>query len=229
MSNAPATDAPDVLWPRIKQEITGIQLLLEAVEQLYFRSLLQRGMEQLAADTPLLYGLMQTAMMESLLMRMARLMDPAVTGRGKGAIPNLSLARLGDGTPKLDADVCELRQQWVASGLKIIRDKYLSHNDLARAGTEPHSLNIPLSAADVSVMKSLADGLRAFRRAANLKIGGADYVDGLLDLNVQREIDLLSRSLLAGEAFYEFLPEHACLQEALAQIEHGDPKGARAC
>lgn len=222
MSNAPATDAPEVLWPRIKQEITGIQLLLDAVEHMYFRSPRQRGMEQLAADTPLLYGLMQTAMMESLLMRMARLMDPASTGKRQ----NLSLARLGDGTPKLDADVCELRQQWDASGLKIIRDKYLSHNDLARAGTEPHSLNIPLSAADVSAMKSLADGLRTFRRAANLKIGGADYVDGLLDLNVQREIDLLSRSLLAGEAFYELLPEHACLQEALAQIEHSDPKGA---
>lgn len=222
MSDTPASETADVLWPRIKQEITGIQLLWETVEQMYFRAPRHRGIALLGADTPLLYGLMQTAMMESLLMRMSRLMDPAATGRGQGAKPNLSLARLGDCFQKLDSDVCELRQQWDASGLKAIRDKYLSHNDLARTGTEPHSLNIPLLAADVSAMKSLAEGLRAFRRAAQHKMGGAAYLDGSLDLQVQREIDVLSRSLLAGEAFYELLPDHACLQDALQGIEQID-------
>lgn len=222
MSNAPATDAPDVLWPRIKQEITGIQLLWETVEQMYFRSPRQRGMEQLAADTPLLYGLMQTAMMESLLMRMARLMDPAVTGRGRGAIPNVSLARLGDGTPKLDADVCELRQQWDASGLKNIRDKYLSHNDLARSMAEAHTLNIPLSDADVSAMRTLAKALREFRRTASLKKSPMPYLDESLNLLVSRDIDVLNRSLLAGECLYKLLPDHAFLQDALQGVERLD-------
>lgn len=221
MSNARDSDVSDVLWPRIKQEITGIQLLLETVEQMYLRSPRQRGIEQLAVDTPLLYGWMQTAMMESLLMRMSRLMDPASTGKRH----NLSLARLVGCINELDADICELRQQWDASGLKIIRDKYLSHNDLVRFMDEPHTLNIPLSGADILSIKSLADGLRAFRRAANLKISGVDYVDGQLDLKVQREVDLLSRSLLVGEAFYELLPGHDCLQEALTQIEHSGLKG----
>lgn len=221
MSNARDSDVPDALWPSIKQEITGIQLLWEAVEQMCFQPHQHRGIALLVADTPLLFRLMQTAMMESLLMRMSRLMDKASTGK----CHNLSLDRLRDSKPNVDADVCELREKWDASGLKLIRDKYLSHNDLVRASTEPHSLNIPLSDADVLAMQSLADGFLAFRHAANRKISGAAYVDRTLDLCVQREVDLLNRSLLVGDAFYELLPEHACLQEALAQIEHSGMKG----
>lgn len=221
MSNARDSDIPDVLWPRIKQEITGIQLLWEAVEQMYFQPNQHRGIALLVADTPLLFRLMQTAMMESLLMRISRLMDKDSTGNRH----NLSLDRLCNSKPNVKADVCELREKWDASGLKRIRDKYLSHNDLVRASTEPHSLNIPLSEADVSAMESLAEGLRAFRHSANQKINGTAYVDRTLDLCAQREVDLLNRRLLVGEAFYELLPEHACLQEALTQIENSGMKG----
>ncbi len=222
MSEARTTDASNMLWQGIKQEITGIQVLLETVEQMYFRSPRQRGMDLLAADAPLLFVTAQTAMMESLLMRMSRLMDPASTGKRH----NVSLNRLAGCSPILEADICELRQQWDASGLKTIRDKYLSHNDLERSMAEAHTLNIPLSDADVSAMQSLANGLRVFRCAANLKISGAAYLDQHLDLCVQREVACLSRSLLAGEAFYKLLPGHPGLQEVLAQIEHQDPKGA---
>jgi hypothetical protein len=215
-------EAVATLWLRTKQEITSVQLLWEAAEQVYFRQPLQKGLEQMGADAPLLYGLMQTAMMESLLMRVSRLMDQAVSGKGSSANANLSLARLAKEVPNLNGAICELRQLWDASGLRTIRDKYLSHNDLARASTEVHTLNMPLSDADVATMRKLATALREFRRTASQQLDKAAYLDESLSLLVDRDIDVLNRSLLAGECFYKLLPEHAFLQDALHRIEKND-------
>ena len=81
MSTQAAPSTPDI-WAVISKEITGIQLLWEAVEQMYFKAPPARGIAALESETPLLFRLMQTVLMESLLMRMSRLMDPAASGRG---------------------------------------------------------------------------------------------------------------------------------------------------
>lgn len=206
------------LWPVIKKEITGIQLLWEAVNGLYFQSQ-GEGWRALQADAPLLVHLTQTAMMESLLMRVSRLMDPSTTGRGQGQMTNLSLKRLVEVDPNIGADECAIRVIWDSSGLKTVRDKYLSHNDLSRSMAVDHTLNIPLEATDIQALQVLAEGLRTLRRNVNPKLGAGAYVDQGLDAKVRQEIEVLGKTLLGGQRFFELLPEHPVLQEALTAIE----------
>lgn len=187
-----------VLWSTLSKEITGIQLLWETVEGLYFKAQ-GPGLAVLAQDAPSLYRFMQTALMESLLMRMSRLMDPASSGRGKGERGNLSLKRLAEACGDTAADVQAVWSIWDASNLKHVRDKYLSHNDLARSLNEDHTLNVPLDEADIAAMRQLASGLREFRRKIHCKLhAGAPYLDGCLSLQVQREVEVLDRSLQIG-------------------------------
>jgi len=221
----PQTDAI-ALWDILKREITGIQLLWETVESLYFKAA-GRGLATLAQDVPLFYRLAQTALMESLLMRTSRLMDPAVSGRGQGARNNLSLNRLTDVCGETATDVAAVRVVWDGSNLKNVRDKYLSHNDLARLLSEPHALNVPLDESDVKAMRELVAGLREFRRTVHSKLCmGVSFSDEGSSLQVRHEVDVLDRSLLAGELFFKLLPEHEALQRVWrdADLNTGEEK-----
>ena len=210
--SAPSTSD---IWAVISKEITGIQLLWTAVEQLYFKGASDRGIASLEQETPVLYRLMQTSMMESLLMRISRLMDkPKSNGQS-----NLSLAQLTSTDPGLVAAASAVRKAWDATTLIDIRNKYVSHNDLVRSLTEQHTLNIPLSVGDVEAVRDLAARLRSFRRVVSQKVSGAAYSDETLDRQMSYEIDVLDRTMLAGDCFYRLLPEHAFLQQALAVIE----------
>ena len=213
--NTQAAPSISNIWAVISKEITGIQLLWEAVEQMYFKAQPAQGIAALERDTPLLFRLMQTAMMESLLMRMSRLMDPAATGTK----PNLSLKQLTSTDPELGPVVSGVCEAWDASTLKDIRNKYLSHNDLARSLTEKHTLAIPLSMGDVEAMRGLAAALRSLRRVVSQDVSGAPYLDGALDSQMSHEIDVLGRTIVAGSCFYRLLPEHGFLQEALSTTE----------
>jgi hypothetical protein len=206
------------LWTVIKKEITGIQLLWEAVNGLYFQPQ-GDGWRALQTDAPLLVHLMQTAMMESLLMRVSRLMDPATTGRGQGQMANLSLKRLVGSDPTLGADEAAIRSSWDGAGLKTVRDKYLSHNDLNRTMATDHTLNIPLEAVDIQALQALAEGLRTLRLNVNPKLGGGSYVDKGLDAKIQHEIETLGKSLLGGDLFFKLLPDHEHLRQALESVE----------
>ncbi len=202
------------LWAIIKKEITGIQLLWEAVNGLYFQPH-GEGWRALQADTPLLVDLTQTAMMESLLMRVSRLMDPAATGK----LTNLSLKQLLNAAPNIVADEIAIRAVWESSGLVEVRNKYLSHNDLSRLTDTDHTLNIPLESTDIEALRQLTEGLRTLRRNVNPKLDGVPYVDHGLDDKVRREIEVLGKTLLGGNRFFELLPEHPALQQALAALE----------
>ncbi len=210
----PTTHTSAELWTVIKKEITGIQVLWEAVNGLYFQP---QGKEwqALATHAPLLVHLTQTAMMESLLMRVSRLMDPAATGK----LTNLSLKQLVAADASIEADEKVLRTVWESSGLVEVRNKYLSHNNLSRSMAVDHTLNIPLGSADIEALRQLAEGLRTLRRDVNLKLGGGAYGDQSLDLHVKREVGVLGKTLLGGKHFFALLPEHPVLQEALAAIE----------
>jgi hypothetical protein len=202
------------LWIVIKKEITGIQLLWETVNGLYFQPM-GKDWRALQADTPMLFHLTQTALMESLLMRVSRLMDPAATGK----MSNLSLKQLVTAEARIDADEVAIRAVWDGSGLKTVRDKYLSHNDLNRSLNSDHTLNIPLESADIEALRQLAEGLRTLRRNVNPKLGAGAYVDQGLDAQSQHDIGLLGKSLLGGRLFFDLLPEHSALQQALASAE----------
>lgn len=207
------------LWDHLKKEVIGIQLLWETVERLYFGANSQ-GIATLAEDVPLLYRLMQTAMMESLLMRMSRLMDPAASGRG-GEKANLSLKRLAEACSDTADDIQVVRNIWDASNLKHVRDKYLSHNDLARSLSESHTLNIPLDEEDVAAMRKLAFGLREFRQKVHGRLNpNVAYLDESVGLHVQHEAETLNRTLLGSELFFKLLPEHETLQQAWQEAGH---------
>ncbi|NMG15758.1 hypothetical protein [Aromatoleum bremense] len=207
------------LWEIINREITGIQLLWEAVDGLYFQPQ-GKGLATLGQDAPLFFRLMQTAFIESLLMRVSRLMDPANSGRREGERPNLSLKRLVEKDSRICLDEKAIRAIWDGSGLKTVRDKYLSHNDLNRALKEAHTLNIPLETADIEAMQALASGLRELRRSVNHKLTGTAYLDERLDVQVQHELRVLSKSLLGGEQFFTLLPDHEFLQRAWQEAGH---------
>ena len=205
---APPTAAE--LWTVIKKEITGIRLLWEAVNGLYFQS---QGawLRALQTDTPLLVLLAQTALTESLLMRVSRLMDPAATGK----LTNLSLKQLVAADASINTDEKAIRAVWDGSGLVDVRNKYLSHNDLNRLMAADHTLNIPLEPLDIEALRQLAEGLRTLRRDVNLKLGGAAYLDQSLDALVQRDIEIFGKTLLGGDLFFKLLPDHEFLQQAL--------------
>ena len=78
--------------------------------------------------------------MESLLMRVSRLMEHDAIGK----YANLSLSQLVKSNTSLDGDEQAVLTVWNSSQLKWVRDKYLSHNDLDRSLTTAHTLNIPL-------------------------------------------------------------------------------------
>ncbi|MEY2859796.1 MAG: hypothetical protein RL392_254 [Pseudomonadota bacterium] len=215
MATTPTTSPTTAeLWAVIKKEITGIQLVWETANGLYFQPQ-GEGWRTLQADAPLLIHLTQTALMESLLMRMSRLMDSAATGK----MSNLSLKQLVTADASIDPDEVAIRAIWDGSGLKTVRDKYLSHNDLNRSMAAVHTLNIPLESADIEALRQLAEGLRALRRNVNPKLSAGAYVDQPLDLQVSREVKVLEKTLLSGKRFFELLPEHPVLQQALVALE----------
>ena len=182
---------------------------------MYFEQPSRKELVSLCEDAPLLSRLMQTAMMESLLMRMSRLMDPPKS-MGKS---NVSLAQLTCVDPGFGPAASGVSKAWDASALKDVRNKYLSHNDLARSLNEAHTLSIPLSSHDVEALRGLAAALRDFRRVGSQKLSGTTYLDESLDRQMKHEIDVLARTMVAGDRFFRLLPEHAFLQEELALIE----------
>lgn len=211
MATTNATNPATIeLWTVLKKEITGIQLLWETVNGLYFQP---QGKEWqlLMADAPLLVHLMQTGLMESLLMRVSRMMDPATTGK----LTNLSLKQLVNADASIEADEKTLRAIWDSSGLVDVRNKYLSHNDLNRSITVDHTLNIPLVSADIESLRQLTEGLRTLRRNVNPKLCGGAYMDQRLDVHSRHDVEMLGKFLLGGRLFFDLLPDHPALQQAL--------------
>jgi hypothetical protein len=201
------------LWVVLKKEITGIQLQWNAIDELYIKPP-GNGLKTLRSFMPELFGMMQTAFMESLLLRVSRLMDPASTGRGTNSYFNLSLKRLVSLDACAKEDEKLIRTMWDASGLRSIRDKYLSHNDLDWSMTRDHALTIPLTEEDIIEMRKLVEGLREFRLSVNQKLTGLPYVDQNLDSLIQRQVSGLNNSLLASDVFFNLLPSHEHIQQA---------------
>ena len=209
------------LWTILKKEITGIQVLWETVERVYLVPDRQ-ALSALDEDAPLVYRLLQTALMESMLIRLARMMDPARSGKGEGEKHNLSLKGLVVLEPGVADDEMDVRAIWNGSNLRTVRDKYLSHNDLMRLVSSQHTLSIPLEPADVEAMRALVASLRKFRREVHEKLNdGVVYLDEIAGVEVQHDVDALNRSLLAAQLFFDLLPHHAILQQAWQEADRG--------
>lgn len=202
-------------WALIKKEITGIQLLWETVNGLYFDT----GSEAWAAmneDAPLFFRLTLSAYIEALLTRISRLMDDP----GSGAKKNLSLKRLKTlMSGSEDKTIDKILEKWDGSVLNVLRNKNLSHNDLTRIEFEPHTLNLPLSEEGIALLEKFVSALVELRAAINsdLKLGA--YLDGGLRKRVECERKTIGRILESSRLFFELLPENAALQHAWHQAE----------
>lgn len=204
------------LWGLIKKEITGIQLVWELVNRLYFQPL-GKGWSSQGHDAPVLFGLTQTVYIESLLIRVARLMDRA-SSDNKDQQRNLSLKRLMNLEPSIDTEVKSVLEIWENSALKRVRDKYLSHNDLGRLMTKEHSLNIPLETADIKALRKLVERLLESLQTVNSKLTGASFAHETLSIQVKFEVNQLENTLLGGHLFFRLLPELECLQQAWSEM-----------
>lgn len=199
--NTPPKYNVTAIWNAISKEITGIQLLWEAVEGIYLKQPQLDGFACLDLHAPMLFRLMQTSMMESLLMRVSRLMDrPKTAGNS-----NLSFEQFQIASPEMALDVAAVYKVWKESKLKIVRDKYLSHNDLDRSLTEAHTLNISLSGADVEAIRELTAALRELRRIVSQKMSGAAYLDETLNVQIRKDIHAFSSDLAAADCFYKMM------------------------
>lgn len=100
---------------------------------------------------PLIFGNYQKVLISSILSKVARLLDPATTGRDRA--PNLSLAyfiekyRLQD-DPEVKGEFEYIKDFYKNSNLKTYRNKVLSHNDAALA-YKGESISLKLEAPDV--------------------------------------------------------------------------------
>lgn len=221
MTTVPPNSTAANLWAVLNKEITGIQVLWETVERVYLVPDRQ-ALSALEEDAPLVYRLLQTVLMESMLIRLARMMDSARSGKGEDQKNNLSLKRLAALEPGVADDEMVVRALWDGSNLKPVRDKYLSHNDLTRLMAEPHTLNIPLEMADIEAMRAMTNGMRELRRNVHRKLNpGVAYLDEGVSLEIQREVETLNRSLFAGQLFFGLLPDHDVLQQAWQVTGHG--------
>ena len=66
MTTTPFQQTAIELWGVLKKEITGVQLLWEALERVYFKPQ-GKGFAALETDMPLLFRLAQTVLMLSLI------------------------------------------------------------------------------------------------------------------------------------------------------------------
>jgi len=198
---SPSTDVHQ-LWDILTNEINGIQLIWGTLERLY--SMQGQGLATLARNVPLFHGLMQTALVKSLLMRISRLMDDSTSGKSK----NASLKLLAEVDNNVTSDISQVFEIWHSSNLNNVRNKYFAHNDLGRSLNESHRVNVPLDEMDIAAIKRLVAALRDFRQKVHRKLRNRPYLDDVLDKEIECEIKVLDRCLMEGELFFKLLPEH---------------------
>lgn len=179
-------------WILVRKEILGLQLLYRMLRGLYWDA--PRPMYEHRADFPLVGRGIQTALAESVLVRLARLMDRAsTTGRG-----NLSLERIGQGLPAVAQAIEALCAKWSGSTLSDLRNRYLSHNDLALMTSVEHTLNIPLGEDDLYTLDELINELLVLRQLVNAELRMPVYLDASVELQVRHEVEVMGRMLNGG-------------------------------
>jgi hypothetical protein len=156
---------------------------------------------------------------EALLIRVARLLDPAESGRGTEKRSNLSLKRLKELAPQIESHVSTVQGMWDGSALKHLRNRYLSHNDLESLQTSEHTFNLPLQAADIDLLGNLVKAVMKLCRTVNPVLTDADYSARSLSTTMEANLRVLNNTLQGGELFFELLPKHEFLKEALCKAD----------
>lgn len=128
-----STSSRDLL-DSIKSELALLSVQLDSYGALFLLEQDRRA-ELLAETAPGFFVLHQVAMVESILMRVSRLMDPDFTGKGKYKKENSSFEALVNSvvSNSVNERFCCIIEAWRPGGkfhrIKELRDKWISHND----------------------------------------------------------------------------------------------------
>lgn len=180
---------------RIGNELKLLWVLLDAYQELYLVEQDKRA--SLLADTaPGFFAVVQVALIESMLMRIFRLLDAGNIGGNANCSFDALRKLIAKQAPaqRKDAKVfrlrlClrQLRKDWrknshqtdaVYSGLKKIRNKDLGHNDYTRhSEREKGQLWMSLSADEFEIARSLGVRLWALFLQAKLAICHVDVIE----------------------------------------------------
>lgn len=218
---------------RIGNELKLLWGLLDAYQELFL--LEQDKRTKLLSDTaPGFFAVIHVALIESMLMRIFRLMDAGeIGGDANCAFDTLRklIARQGPAHRKevrvfrLHLCLRQLRKDWRLSGsaysaLKKIRNKVLAHNDYTHHVKRGQGqLWMALSKEEFELARQLAARLWATYRQANLAINQTDVIEPRYERLADRPCMLLQH--LTNSLFFDQLLGEGCYQYAGAQQGFG--------
>ena len=132
-----------------------------------------KRMELLLETAPGFFGLVQSSLLESVFIRLARLMDPADSSRDETK-PNLSFKKLflGSNYPHAAIKFESVNKMWKTGDLKSLqtyRNKIIAHNDLKLAREITPQVTAKLRSQDVTKLRQLFTELWAVLVAAYLE------------------------------------------------------------
>ena len=178
------------LLNHIGNELKLLWWQMEAWQELF--DIEQQKRQALIQTTaPGFFSIVQVTLAESILLRIARLMDPPKSaGQENSTIRNLGETLSGDSQDSLPSDIRSLTEEWSKKDsqtkdeqgkyarLKVLRNKWLAHNDwLQRRDQSSNSLWIPLTHDDFSLAQGLAGSLWSIYRKASRIVRGTDVVE----------------------------------------------------
>lgn len=146
----------------LKQEMTAAWAYLHAYAEL-FEHPDPRRMKLLEETAPGFFALIQTALIECVLIRLARLMDPQESGRNK-MNKNLSFQRLfcpcsiPPGLAEASAQFAEVCRDWNGAKFQSLmahRNKVQAHNDLPTINGATPLVSTKMNVADIQLLKEL--------------------------------------------------------------------------
>lgn len=227
---------PCEMLERIGNELKLPWVLLDAYQELFLVEQDKRA-NLLAGTAPGFFAVVQVSLIESILMRIFRLLDAGDVG-GSANCSFETLRKLVAKQPpaqrkdrqlfRLRLCLRQLRKDWrmpgaMYSGLKRIRNKDLGHNDYTHhARRENGQLWLSLTSDEFETARSLGARLWALYRRAKLAICHADVIEPIparLDDRPSMVLKHLCSSLFLDQLLADERYTHAGTEQAF-ELEH---------
>lgn len=204
-----------VLLKQIGNELQLLWYQMSAYQELF--QVEQEKRKVLLQDSaPGFFAITQVSLAESILMRILRLMDPAKTGRDNNnafLLMHDVLNSEDKAQQSLRAAIKRLCDTWNKNGegpysrLKVIRNKWLAHNDTTvQADQDLNQLWQYLSLSDFGLAQQLADDLWSLYQQSSQVLRGTDVCEPAHATLAQRPAMIL-RQLCASQFLYRSLNE----------------------
>ncbi len=178
------------LLNHIGNELKLLWWQMEAWQELF--DVEQEKRQALIQSTaPGFFSIVQMTLAESILMRVSRLMDPTKScGNENASLNSLLCALSNEPRPPLCCEIEALVSEWLKKDrqtkveqgeyarLKVLRNKWLAHNDWAqRLDRSSNTLWVPLTHEDFVLAQRLAHSLWSIYRHASRMLRNTDVVE----------------------------------------------------